>query len=89
MKQKFFKMFFSFVITCSFLSVTFSSSIADTLTISIWGGGYGNMWKKHVAEPFEKKTGHKVIIDALGLVSHASKRTGFDPEGDLASVKES
>ena len=63
MKQKLFKMFFSFLITCSFLSVTFSSSLADTLTISIWGGGYGNMWKKHVAEPFEKKTGHKVIID--------------------------
>lgn len=36
---------------------------ADTLTISIWGGGYGAMWKKHVAERWEKKTGHKVVVD--------------------------
>lgn len=36
---------------------------ADTLTISIWGGGYGEMWKKHAAEPFEQQTGHKVVIE--------------------------
>ena len=36
---------------------------ADTLTISIWGGGYGAMWKQHAAAPFEKATGHKVVID--------------------------
>ncbi len=36
---------------------------ADTLTISIWGGGYGAMWKKHAAEPFERQTGHEVAID--------------------------
>jgi len=40
-----------------------TATYADTLTISIWGGGYGAMWKKHAAEPFEKKTGHKVVID--------------------------
>ena len=40
-----------------------TATFADTLTISIWGGGYGAMWKKHAAEPFEKKTGHKVVID--------------------------
>ena len=39
------------------------SAQSATLTISIWGGGYGAMWKKHAAEPFEKKTGHKVVID--------------------------
>ena len=40
-----------------------TSSFSGTLTISIWGGGYGAMWKKHAAMPFEKKTGHKVVID--------------------------
>lgn len=39
------------------------SAQSATLTISIWGGGYGAMWKKHAAEPFEKKTGHKVVVD--------------------------
>tara|TARA_Y100001970_G_scaffold95876_1_gene120806 strand:+ start:643 stop:1683 length:1041 start_codon:yes stop_codon:yes gene_type:complete len=62
-KQRFLKKFFSFVITLIYLSLTFTLSFADTLTISIWGGGYGNMWKKHAADPFEKETGHKVIID--------------------------
>ena len=36
---------------------------ADTITVSVWGGGYGAMWKKHAAAPFEKATGHKVVVD--------------------------
>lgn len=45
------------------LSVGSAPAKADTLTISIWGGGYGAMWKKHVAERFEKATGHKIVVD--------------------------
>jgi len=45
------------------LSVGYTPAKADTLTISIWGGGYGAMWKKHVAERFEKATGHKIVVD--------------------------
>lgn len=33
------------------------------LTVSVWGGGYAQMWKKHAAIPFEKKTGIKVVLD--------------------------
>ena len=40
-----------------------AQATADTLTISIWGGGYGEMWKKHAAEPFEQQTGHTVVIE--------------------------
>ncbi|MDE0058876.1 MAG: hypothetical protein OXP07_12200, partial [Defluviicoccus sp.] len=36
---------------------------AATITVSVWGGGYGAKWKKHAAEPFEKATGHKVVVD--------------------------
>jgi len=48
------------------LGVAFASAgpaQADSITISIWGGGYGAMWKKHVAAKFEAKTGHKVVVD--------------------------
>ena len=37
--------------------------LADTVTISIWGGGYGEMWKAHAAAPFEEQTGHTVVIE--------------------------
>jgi len=63
LKKQISKIFTLFSITCLWTTLTVTSSFADTLTISIWGGGYGNMWKKHAAEPFEKKTGHKIIID--------------------------
>ena len=36
---------------------------AESLTISVWGGGYGEAWKKHVVAPFVKKTGIKVVLD--------------------------
>ncbi len=39
------------------------AALADTITVSVWGGGYGAMWKKHAAEPFEKQTGHRVVVD--------------------------
>ena len=33
------------------------------ITVSVWGGGYAQMWKKHAAAPFEKATGIKVSMD--------------------------
>ncbi len=47
------------------LAIGFSAGAAQsaTITVSVWGGGYGAKWKKHAAEPFEKATGHKVIVD--------------------------
>ena len=30
--------------------------------------------------------GSKILIDVLGLASHPSKRTGFDPTSGLAGV---
>lgn len=41
---------------------------AEELTISIWGGKYADIFKKEVAEPFEKATGATVRVDA-GLSS--------------------
>jgi len=73
LKQKISKSFILFSITCLSTTLTMTPSFADTLTISIWGGGYGNMWKKHAAEPFEKKTGHKVIIDGGSSSQRLSK----------------
>ena len=35
---------------------------AENLSISVWGGGYGEAWKKHVIVPFMKKTGVKVTL---------------------------
>ena len=48
------------IVSAAMWSATVS---ADTLTISIWGGGYGELWKEHVAEPFEQQTGHTVVIE--------------------------
>ncbi|MDE0253641.1 MAG: hypothetical protein OYG32_02485, partial [Rhodospirillaceae bacterium] len=47
------------------LAIGFGAGAAQsaTITVSVWGGGYGAKWKKHAAEPFEKATGHKVIVD--------------------------
>lgn len=57
------KVLMTALLAATAVTVAATTSFAGTLTISIWGGGYGAMWKKHAAVPFEKKTGHKVVID--------------------------
>lgn len=48
--------------------LTAQSAEAEELTISIWGGGYAEEFKKNVVEPFEKETGATVNV-AGGLSS--------------------
>ena len=36
---------------------------AQELTISVWGGGYGETWKKVAVDPFVAQTGIKVTVD--------------------------
>ncbi|HEY1362091.1 MAG TPA: extracellular solute-binding protein [Xanthobacteraceae bacterium] len=43
------------------------------LTISVWGGGYGETWKHEVLEPFVKKTGIDVTVDAGPSAQRLSK----------------
>ena len=45
-----------------------TGAVAKDLTISIWGGGYAEEFKKQVVEPFEKETGATVHIEG-GLSS--------------------
>lgn len=61
-------------VTLGALALTISAPLqADTLTISIWGGGYGAMWEKHAAKAFEAKTGHKIVIDGGSSSPRLSK----------------
>jgi putative spermidine/putrescine transport system substrate-binding protein len=51
--------------TAAILAFTVGSAWAQgKLTISVWGGGYGETWKREVLEPFVKKTGIEVTVDA-------------------------
>ena len=36
---------------------------AQELTVSVWGGGYGETWKKVAVDPFVAQTGIKVTVD--------------------------
>ncbi|MBL8699922.1 MAG: extracellular solute-binding protein [Alphaproteobacteria bacterium] len=36
---------------------------AQELTVSVWGGGYGETWKKVAVDPFAAQTGIKVTVD--------------------------
>jgi len=36
---------------------------SDEITVSVWGGGYGEVWKKNSLEAFTKATGIKVNAD--------------------------
>jgi putative spermidine/putrescine transport system substrate-binding protein len=45
-----------------------TGAVAKDLTISIWGGGYAEEFKKQVVEPFEKETGATVRVEG-GLSS--------------------
>jgi len=36
---------------------------AEELTVSVWGGGYGETWKKVAVDPFVAQTGIKVTVD--------------------------
>ena len=38
-------------------------ALAQELTISVWGGGYGEAWKKVAVDPFVAQTGVKVTVD--------------------------
>lgn len=37
---------------------------AQDLTISVYGGGYGEAWKKLAVDPYVAETGQKVVVDA-------------------------
>jgi putative spermidine/putrescine transport system substrate-binding protein len=51
--------------TAAILALMTGSALAQgKLTISVWGGGYGETWKREVLEPFVKKTGIEVTVDA-------------------------
>jgi len=36
---------------------------AETLTVSVWGGGYGEDWKKIVSDQYSVETGIKITVD--------------------------
>lgn len=40
-----------------------SSATAEELTISVWGGYYGENWKNDVVDPWSEETGVKVTMD--------------------------
>ena len=63
------------------LGVGAAAAQADTITVSVWGGGYGAMWKKHAAEPFEKATGHKVVVDGGRSAVRLSKMIATKGKG--------
>ena len=44
-------------------TVMVTGAVAKDLTISIWGGGYAEEFKKQVVEPFEKQTGATVRVE--------------------------
>ena len=60
-----------------------SAAFAESLTISVWGGGYGEAWKKDVVDPYVEQTGVDVKLD-LGRSSQrlskllATKGSGID-----------
>ena len=47
----------------SSLSIFSTSASAADLTISLWGGGYGERFTKHLIEPFEKANGVDIVVD--------------------------
>lgn len=55
---------------------------AQELTVSVWGGGYGETWKKVAVDPFVAQTGIKVTVDMGPSNQRLSKlmasRTGVD-----------
>lgn len=53
-------------LSLSVLAVAFVVGLparAQELTISVWGGGYGETWKKVAVDPFVAQTGIKVTVD--------------------------
>lgn len=46
----------------AFTVATVHGALAEELTISIWGGGYAEEFKKNVVEPFEQATGATVNV---------------------------
>ena len=45
------------------LAVSAGSAGAQDLTISVYGGGYGELWKKLAVDPYVAETGQKVVVD--------------------------
>jgi len=60
MKTKKITMFIAVTVLCFMMSVT---AIAAELTVVSFGGAYGAAQKKHMLDPFEKKTGHKLLFE--------------------------
>lgn len=45
------------------LATTVSAASAADLTISLWGGGYGERFTKHLIKPFEEANGVSIAVD--------------------------
>jgi spermidine/putrescine-binding protein len=56
---------------------------AEKLTISVWGGSYGETWKKEVVEPFIAKTGIEVTLDTGPASQRLSKLIAARGGADL------
>jgi putative spermidine/putrescine transport system substrate-binding protein len=56
---------------------------AEKLTISVWGGSYGETWKKEVVDPFAAKTGVEVTLDMGPASQRLSKLLAARGGADL------
>ena len=48
------------------------TTIADTLTVTSWGGSYSMSQRKALHEPFMKETGHVVLEDEWDTILHGN-----------------
>lgn len=51
------------IAACTSLLTKNADAQTNELTVSVWGGGYGEIWKKNSLEGFTKQTGIKVTAD--------------------------
>jgi putative spermidine/putrescine transport system substrate-binding protein len=59
----------TFLVVAAILGFTVGGAFGQgKLNISVWGGSYGETWKREVVDPFVKKTGIDVTLD-LGASS--------------------
>jgi putative spermidine/putrescine transport system substrate-binding protein len=51
------------IASVSLLALSSGAAVAQDLTISLWGGGYAEEFRKIIVEPFEKQHNVKVTLD--------------------------
>lgn len=52
-----------FSIVAISLAVSIGSAAADEMVFTAWGGTTQDLWNEHIAKPFSKETGIKVLMD--------------------------